>query len=49
LNHPDPLGELTKLFEARRMEYQKADIEVGTELHTPQQVADEIAGKIAPK
>ena len=49
LNHPDPLGELTKLFEARRMEYQKADIEVATELFTPHQVADDIVAKIMPK
>lgn len=49
LNRPDPLGELTKLFEARRLEYQKADIEVGTELVTPQQIAGDLAAKIAPK
>lgn len=49
LNRPDPLGEITKLFEARRMEYQKADIEIGTELLTPQQVAAEILSKIQPK
>ena len=49
LNKPDPLGELTKLFEARRMDYQAADIEVGTELYTPQQVADEIVAKIQAK
>jgi shikimate kinase len=47
LNRPDPLGELTKLFDARRMEYQKADIEIGTELLTPQQVGDEVLKKLA--
>lgn len=49
LNRPDPLGELTKLFDARRLEYQASDIEVGTELLAPQQVADEIVAKIKPK
>ena len=49
LNHPDPLGELTKIFEGRRLEYQKADIEIGTELLTPQAVAQEILTKIQPK
>jgi len=47
LNRPDPLGELTKLFEARRMAYQSADIEVGVELLTPQQVTQEIIAKLA--
>lgn len=46
LNRPDPLGELTKLFEARRAVYQAADLEVGTELYTPQQVTDQILAKI---
>ena len=46
LNRPDPLGELTKLFEARRAAYQASDLEIGTELYTPQQVVDEIAGKL---
>jgi shikimate kinase len=46
LNRPDPLGELTKLFEARRMAYQAADIEIGTEMVTPQQVADQVVAKI---
>ena len=47
LNRPDPLGELTKLFEARRAMYQSADFEIGTELQTPQQVADQIVAKLA--
>lgn len=46
LNRPDPLGELTRTLEERRARYQAADLEVATELHTPQQVADEIAAKI---
>jgi shikimate kinase len=47
LNRPDPLGELNKLFEQRRMAYQGADLEVGTEMHTPEQVTDEIAQKLS--
>lgn len=49
LNRPDPLGELTKLFEARRAAYQTADHEIGTELLTPQQVADQIAAKVGAR
>ena len=49
LNHPDPAGEITKLFEARRMAYQAADIEIGTELITPQQVAEQVIAKIEGK
>lgn len=47
LNRPDPLGELNKQFEVRRPLYQGADFEIGTELQTPQQVADQVIGKIA--
>ena len=47
LNRPDPLAELTRLFEARRAAYQSADIEIGAELLTPEQVTDEIAAKIS--
>ena len=47
LNRPDPLGELTKLFEARRALYQAADHEIATELLTPQQVTDQIVTKLA--
>jgi shikimate kinase len=47
LNRPDPLGELNKLFEARRAAYQAADLEVGTELITPQQVTDQIVAKLS--
>jgi shikimate kinase len=43
LNRPDPLGELTKLFEARRSLYQASDHEVSAELYTPEQVAEKIA------
>lgn len=46
LNRPDPLGELTRLFEARRLQYQSADLEVGTELYTPQQIADQIVANL---
>jgi shikimate kinase len=46
LNRPDPLGELTKLFEQRRAAYQAAEIEIGTELLTPEQVTDQILAKI---
>jgi shikimate kinase len=47
LNRPDPLGELTKLFEARKNAYQGADFEVGAEILTPEQVTNEIATKLA--
>jgi shikimate kinase len=47
LNRPDPLGEMNKLFEARRAMYQSADFEIGTELKTAQQVTDEIVAKVA--
>lgn len=46
LNRPDPLGELNKLFEARRALYQSADVEIGTELYTPEQVATQIVEKV---
>jgi shikimate kinase len=49
LNHPDPLGELTKIFEARRAAYQTSDFEIGTETYTPQQVTDQIVAKISGK
>ena len=47
LNRPDPLAELNKLFEARRLLYQAADHEFGTELYTPQQITDQIATKLS--
>jgi shikimate kinase len=49
LNKPNPLGELNKLFEARRSTYQAADYEIGTELQTPQQVTDQIVAKLGGK
>ena len=49
LNRPDPLAELVKLFEQRRAAYQAADLEVGTETYTPQQVTDQIVAKLAPR
>lgn len=45
LNRPDPMAELTRLFEERKVAYQAADLEIGTELLTPQQVAQQIATK----
>jgi len=42
LSRPDPLAELQRLLEERRALYQEADVEVGAELLTPQQVTDEI-------
>jgi shikimate kinase len=47
LNRPDPLGELNKLLEERRMAYQSADLEIGTELLTPEQVTEQIAEKLS--
>jgi shikimate kinase len=49
LSRPDPLAELNKLFEVRRAAYQAADIEVGAELLTPEQVTEQIVAKIAPQ
>jgi shikimate kinase len=49
LNRPDPMGELNKLFEARKVAYQSSDIEIGTELLTPQQVTTQIVEKLAAK
>lgn len=46
LNRPDPLAELNKLFEERKVIYQGANIEVGTEMFTPQQLTDQIAAKL---
>jgi shikimate kinase len=48
LSRPDPLGEITKLFEARKVAYQSADLEIGTEMHTAQAVADQIVAKFGP-
>lgn len=42
LNRPDPLGEMNTLFLNRRQAYQSADLEIGTELYTPQQVMEKI-------
>jgi shikimate kinase len=47
LNGPDPIAELTKLFELRRQAYLSCDIEVETELLMPQQVADKVIEKLA--
>ncbi len=47
LNRPDPLAEMTKLFEARKAQYQTADLEISAELHTAEQVTQEIIGNLA--
>lgn len=47
LNRPDPLGEITKLYEARKAAYQGADLEVGAEIATPEQVTREIMNKLS--
>jgi shikimate kinase len=49
LNRPDPLGEMARLFEARKDKYQKADIEVSAEIHTPEQVMQEIAQNLVSR
>ena len=49
LNHPDPARELTKLFETRRALYQQADLEVSVEIHTAEQVAQEIADALVSR
>jgi len=46
LNRPDPLAELNKLFEERKLVYQGANVEIGTELLTPQQVAAQVVEKL---
>ena len=45
LNKPDPLGELNKLFAARKAMFQTADLEIGTELLKPEQVTAQIVAK----
>ena len=45
LSGPDPLAALKALLEERKAMYLSADHEVGTELVTPQQVADQIVEK----
>jgi shikimate kinase len=47
LNRPDPLAEINKIFEARKSAYQGADLEIGAELITPEQVTAEIITKFA--
>lgn len=47
LSGPDPLGSLKALFEERKAAYLSADLEIGTELVTPQQVTDQIIAKLA--
>jgi len=48
LNKPDPLAELKVLFDARKAAYLSADLEIGTELLTPQQVTEQIVAKLKP-
>ena len=47
LNRPGALQELARLYESRRLAYESADVEVATELLTPQQVAAEVAARLA--
>lgn len=47
LNRPDPLAELNNLLEQRRMAYQGAELEIGTEMITPEQVTEQIAEKLS--
>lgn len=47
LNRPDPIGELTRIFEARKEAYQSADLEIGAEIMTAEQVTNEIITKLA--
>ena len=46
LSRPDPLGELRRLFEARKAAYETADYLVNTELLDPQRVIDKV-GELA--
>jgi shikimate kinase len=46
LNRPDPVGEINKLFESRKLAYQASDLEIGTEVLTPEQVADQIVAQL---
>jgi shikimate kinase len=48
LNRPDPLAELHSLLVARRDAYLSADIEIGTEMLTPQQITEQILAKLKP-
>ena len=49
LNHPDPARELAKIFETRKSAYQQADLEVSVEIHTAEQVAQEIADALVSR
>lgn len=50
LSGPDPLAAIKALFGERKAAYMTADLEIGAELLTPQQVADQIIEKaLAPK
>lgn len=46
LNRPDPTAEINKLFESRKEAYESADVEIPTELLTPEQVTNEILTKL---
>ena len=48
LTRPDPAAEMQRLFEERRAQYQAADVEIGVEHLTPQQVTEEILKAIGP-
>lgn len=46
LSGPDPLAALKTLFEERKAAYMSADLEIGVELITPQQVAEQVLSKV---
>lgn len=46
LSGPDPLAALKTLFEERKAAYMSADMEISSEINTPQQVADQILAKV---
>jgi shikimate kinase len=48
LSRPDPAAEMRRIFEARRIQYQGSDLEIGAELLSPQQVIDEILRRLGP-
>lgn len=49
LSGPDPMAAMKALFEERKAAYMAADLEVGTETYTPQQVTEQILAKVGPK
>jgi shikimate kinase len=49
LNRPDPLGELQKLLEARKAQYETADLAISVEVPSAQQVTDQIVAKFGAR